>query len=253
MPGFTLVPALVSLTLHGIVLAVLLIGLPGLSDTQPLKEPPRVIHAKLVVEPVRSKPAPAPKPAPKPKPKPKSKPEPKPEPKPVPKPEPKPKPVPKKGPTPEELRRKKAEDAAKAKAEEQARLEALQEELQRQQEDELAAALASEDAMLEEAELVSSYQDLIVALVQRNWTRPPSARNGMSATVGVEMLPTGEIHNADIVEGSGDEAFDRSAIRAVKGLGRIDELGELGRQNPAVFERQFRKFNFVFKPTDLRR
>lgn len=247
MPGFTLVPALVSLTLHGIVLAVLLIGLPGLSDTQPLKEPPRVIHAKLVVEPVRSKAAPAPKPAPKPKPKPK------PEPKPVPKPEPKPKPAPKKGPTPEELRRQKAEEAAKAKAAEQARLDALQEELQRQQEEELAAALASEDAMLEEAELVSSYQDLIVALVQRNWTRPPSARNGMSATVGVEMLPTGEISNAYIVQGSGDEAFDRSAIRAVKGLERIDEISELNRESPAVFERKFRKFNFVFKPTDLRR
>ena len=252
MPGFTLVPALVSLTLHGIVLAVLLIGLPGLSDTQPLKEPPRVIHAKLVVEPVRSKAAPAPKPAPKPKPKPKPvpKPEPKPEPKPVPKPEPKPKPAPKKGPTPEELRRQKAEEAAKAKAAEQARLDALQEELQRQQEEELAAALASEDAMLEEAELVSSYQDLIVALVQRNWTRPPSARNGMSATVGVEMLPTGEISNAYIVQGSGDEAFDRSAIRAVKGLERIDEISEL---ESSVFERKFRKFNFVFKPTDLRR
>ena len=212
-----------------------------------------MIHAKLWVEPVRSKPAPAPKPAPKPKPKPAPKPEPKPEPKPVTKPEPKPKPVPKKGPTPEELRKQKAEEAAKAKAAEQARLEALQEELQRQQEEELAAALASEDAMLEEAELVSSYQDLIVALVQRNWTRPPSARNGMSATVGVEMLPTGEISNAFIVDGSGDEAFDRSAIRAVKGLERIDEIRQLNRENPAVFERKFRKFNFVFKPTDLRR
>lgn len=259
MPGFTLLPALTSLALHGLVLAILLIGLPGLSDSQPPKPMPTVIHAKLVIDqvpPSRSKPAPpkpAPKPEPKPAPKPEPKPEPKPAPKPVPKPEPKPKPVPKKGPSPEELQRKKAAEAAKAKAEEKARLEALQREIQRQQEAELAAALESEDAMLEEAELVSSYQQLIMALVQRNWTRPPSARNGMSATVGVEMLPTGEIHNAYIIKGSGDEAFDLSAIRAVKGLERIDELGELSRQDRAAFERHFRKFNFIFKPTDLRR
>lgn len=253
MQGFRLIPAMVTLLLHGLVAAVLLIGLPGISDSQELKPKPVVIQAKLVIDkvpPSRAKPAPPAKPKPAPKPKPVVKPKPEVKPKPAPEPKPKPKPAPKpKGPTAEEIRQKKAAD----KAAEEARQRALQEQIRKQQQEELAAALASEDAALEEAELVSSYEQLIAQLVTNNWSRPPSARNGMSVTVAIRTLPTGEIISASVVKGSGNEAFDQSALRAVKGLGEIAELGELAQQNRAAYERKFRHFQFKFEPTDLRR
>lgn len=253
MQGFRLIPAMVTLLLHGLVAAVLLIGLPGISDSQELKPKPVVIQAKLVIDkvpPSRAKPAPPAKPKPAPKPKPVVKPKPEVKPKPAPKPKPKPKPAPKpKGPTAEEIRQKKAAE----KAAEEAKQRALQEQIRKQQQEELAAALASEDAALEEAELVSSYEQLIAQLVTNNWSRPPSARNGMSVTVAIRTLPTGEIISASVVKGSGNEAFDQSALRAVNGLGEIAELGELARQNRAAYERKFRHFQFKFEPTDLRR
>ncbi len=246
MSGFRLIPAMVTLALHALVLAVLLVGLPGISDTRELKPQPVVIQAKLVLDkvpPSRAKPAPPPKPAPKPQAKPAPKAEPKPE----------PKPEPKKGPTPEELRRQKAAEQAKAKAREEARQQALQEQIRKQQEAELAAALASEDALLDEAEQVSSYEQLIAALVRNNWSRPPKARNGMVAVVEIQTLPSGEISSQYIVESSGDQAFDLSVLRAVSRLERIEELGELASQNRAAYERHFRRFRFKFEPTDLRR
>ncbi len=248
MSGFRLIPAMVTLLLHGVVAAILIVGLPGISDSREIRPQPVVIQAKLVVDkvpPVRAKPAP----------KPVAKPQPKPQPKPAPKPEPKPaaKPEPKKGPTPEEIQRRKAAEKAAAKAREEAKQRALQEQIRQQQEAELAAALASEDEFISDAEQVSSYEQLIAVLVQNNWSRPPSARNGMSAVVEIQTLPTGEITDAFIVEGSGNAAFDISAVRAVKGLGEIAELRQLVKEDRAAYERHFRRFRFKFEPTDLRR
>lgn len=255
MSGQRLVPALATLSLHGAAAALLLLGLPGLNLSPELKPQPTVIHAKLVIDQIPPKAVPKPKPAPpvkKPEPKPESKPEPKPvaKPKPEPKPAPKPSPAEKpKGPSPEEIKQREAEK----KAAEAARQRALQEEILRKQEEELAAALAAEEEVVDEAEQVSSYQQLISALVQSNWSRPPTARNGMVAVVGIETLPTGEISNQYIVESSGNEAFDLSVLRAVSGLERIDELRELANTNRAAYERNFRRFRFKFQPTDLRR
>ena len=138
MQGFRLIPAMVTLLLHGLVAAVLLIGLPGISDSQELKPKPVVIQAKLVIDkvpPSRAKPAPPAKPKPAPKPKPVVKPKPEVKPKPAPKPKPKPK-----GPTAEELRQKKAAE----KAAEEAKQRALQEQIRKQQQEELAAALKND-------------------------------------------------------------------------------------------------------------
>ena len=40
---------------------------------------------------------------------------------------------------------------------------------------------------------VQTYQAGIYDLVRKNWSRPPSARNGMQARFVVELIPTGEV------------------------------------------------------------
>ena len=242
-----LIPALATLLLHGLIALLIIVGVPGLQQSQELKAKPRVIHAKLVVEkppPAPPKKAPPPKPAPKPKPKP--------EPKPAPKPEPKPEPKPK-GPTPEEIRKKKAEEKAREKAREEAKQRALEEQIRRQQEEELAAAIANEDEAISEAELASTYEDLIGDLVIRNWRRPPTARNNMVVVVKFEILPTGELIRPRVVKSSGVVSFDQSALDAIERVGRIPELQELAREKPVLFGRRFRDAEVTFNPKDLRR
>ena len=129
----------------------------------------------------------------------------------------------------------------------------MEEEIRRQQQKELADALASEDDLVEEGELASTYGDLIQKLIQDNWSRPLSARNGMQATIQIMTTPTGEIVGHQIIKSSGDQAFDLSVTRAVTRLGRIDELAKLAKEDMRAYEKNFRRFNINFSPQDLRR
>ena len=133
---------------------------------------------------------------------------------------------------------------AQAEAERQARLDALASSS-------FSDALAQEAAELQEgeqAELAQTFFQGIRAKVISNWSRPASARNGMQATLRVELVPTGEVVSVALLQSSGDSAFDRSAEAAVRKARRFDVPDE-----PAVFERRFRRFNLLFNPEDLLR
>ena len=93
-----------------------------------------------------------------------------------------------------------------------------------------------------------SYRAEIYELVRQNWSRPPSARNGMSARLLVELIPTGEVVSVSVVEGSGNAAFDQAAEQAVRQARRFPVP-----DNNAQFERYFRRFYFLFQPEDLLR
>lgn len=142
-----------------------------------------------------------------------------------------------------EEQRVAAEKARKAKeAEEQRML------TQRQFEQ----ALEEEEGMLLEdsyATEATSWQDVIAQRIEHNWSRPQSARNGMRCEISINLVPNGHVVNASIVKGSGDAAFDRSALAAVEKAQPFPEVKDIP---PEVFERYFRKFTLVFSPMDRR-
>jgi len=107
----------------------------------------------------------------------------------------------------------------------------------------------SYQAAMVEQELVDAVGYEIQRAVELNWSRPPSARRGMQAILRVSLVPTGGLTSVDIVESSGDSAFDRSAMQATQKAAPFDAVTEL---EPAVFERNFRTFQFRFNPQDLR-
>jgi len=159
----------------------------------------------------------------------------------------------------EEAKKKAAAEAAKKKAADDAKKKAAAEAAQRKAaEDKKAAALAellSDDVGRQQAladtvgdQVAGSLDDLIVMLVSQQWRRPPSARNGMSVEVLIEMLPDGTITNASVTRSSGDVPFDNSAVQAVRNVGRIAEMQQLDR---ATFDQLYRQRRAVFKPEDL--
>ena len=106
--------------------------------------------------------------------------------------------------------------------------------------------------MLEQApvnDMVAAYGAIIQRAIIGRWSRPPSARNDMKAELVINMLPTGEVVGVEIAVSSGDPAFDRAAERAVKKVGRFNELQGMPIE---VFEDYFRRFRLIFKPEDLR-
>lgn len=98
------------------------------------------------------------------------------------------------------------------------------------------------------AQQVRTYQAGIYDLVRKNWSRPPSARNGMQARFVVELIPTGELLSVALVDSSGNAAFDRSAELAIRQAKRFSVP-----EDNAVFEASFRRFYFLFRPEDLLR
>lgn len=171
----------------------------------------------------------------------------------------------------EEAKKKAAEDAKKKAAADDAKKKAAAVEAAKKKaaaaaaaaarkatEDKKAQALAellSDDTQRQQAladeqgnEVAGNFDDLIVSLVSQQWSRPPSARNGMSVEVLIQMLPSGAITNVSVTRSSGDKPFDDSAVAAVKNVGRIPELQKLDR---ATFDSLYRQRRMVFKPEDL--
>lgn len=150
--------------------------------------------------------------------------------------------------------KKKAEEARKKREQEaKAAEEQRQAQLRQQREQEaFAEALAQEQAALAEesyAMAAQSYKGAISQRIRQNWSRPPSARKGMQCTLSIKLVPTGRVINVDLIESSGNDAFDRSAIQAVK---RAEQFPEVKEMEPEVFERYYRELELIFKPQDLR-
>ncbi|MEH6584926.1 MAG: cell envelope integrity protein TolA [Halioglobus sp.] len=237
-PRIIVRPALVSLALHGLLLAALTMNWASSeSEIVKVKPVPNVINARLV-DVSEFQPKPKPKAKPKPRTRPKvaaSKPKPvaKPNPKPVAKAPVKPKPKPKVEPKPEP-RITEEELAAITRAD-------------------MARAMEAEDEVLEATatanEMAASYASLIQQTVVNYWSRPPSARNGMEALLQIQLIPTGDVVNVSVLKSSGNSAFDRSAVNAVEKAGSFPELQKLPTRE---FEKTFRRFRLLFRPEDLR-
>lgn len=147
--------------------------------------------------------------------------------------------------------KKQAEEKAKREQKkreqqqaEQRRREALQQEFEE--------ALKEEEGLLQEDEFATdaaSYADMIRKRIEQNWSRPPSARNGMRCELTIDLVPNGRIVDVNIKTSSGNLAFDRSALAAVKKVEVFPEVKDIPIE---VFERHFRKFSLGFQPEDLR-
>lgn len=164
----------------------------------------------------------------------------------------------------EEAEKKRVADE-KEKAEEQQRLEEEQrkqeeqriaEEKRLQEEqariDEFNEALAAEEgyqAELASQEVVGSVGAMIRQQVVQQWSPPPSSRKDMVAILKVTMVPTGRLVQVDVIESSGNAAFDRSVVQAVQKAQPFDMVKTL---DSVVFEKNFREFRFLFSPQDLR-
>ncbi len=226
------VPVPFAILLHAAAIAALYSGWQPAKDTTRVIKPQIVNSTLLVLEPkARPKPPPPPK---------------------VSQPEPAPQEV---EATPEvkpqvdpAVARREAEAAARLReAQQQARLRALADSS-------FVNALADETSALEEGaaaadiEIAQSYRFGIYQLVVANWSRPPSARNGMETTLQVDLVPTGDVVSVTLIQGSGSSAFDRSAEAAVRKARRFEVPVE-----SALFEKYFRRFILLFKPEDLLR
>jgi colicin import membrane protein len=104
-------------------------------------------------------------------------------------------------------------------------------------------------AAKEDKQVANSYLQLIQARLSQQWNRPKSARRGMETLIELRLVPTGRIVGVEILESSGDIAFDRSVEQAAY---KAAPFSELQKMKPRIFEQYFRSVKIVFNPEDLR-
>ena len=110
----------------------------------------------------------------------------------------------------------------------------------------LMSELAERHAVTDD-EKAKAYASQIKREVEQVWSRPPSARNGMEVLLQVHLVPTGEVVDVHVLSSSDNDAFDRSAIQAVRKADRFQVPAE-----SRLFESTFRVFELLFRPEDLR-
>jgi colicin import membrane protein len=268
-------PIIGAVAVH-LVVFTLLIGSWSFSYSKPKTfEIPKSIKAELVVlekpKPVQEKPVVT---QPKPKPETVSKPKPKVETKPVVQPKPEAKPVQPKPvepkpvePKPNTVNVSKPIETKPAVVETPKQTETKPEPAPTEDLFEnLLAEMAAEDSAIQEqieaieqsqirqAEIAAQVSDYIVVITQQveeKWSRPVELRlmdlSNIEAVVAVEILPTGELQSATVVQPSGNENYDQSVLRAIEKVRRFTVP-----QDSEVFEAGgFRKLNITFRPEDL--
>ncbi|WP_196157294.1 cell envelope integrity protein TolA [Reinekea sp. G2M2-21] len=265
-------PIIGAVAVH-LVVFTLLIGSWSFSYSKPKTfEIPKSIKAELVVlekpKPVQEKPV-VTQPKPQPKPETVSKPKPKAETKPVVQPKTEAKPVLPKPvePKPNTVNVSKPAETKPAVVETPKQTETKPETAPAEDLFEnLLAEMAAEDSAIQEqieaieqsqirqAEIAAQVSDYIVVITQQveeKWSRPVELRlmdlSNIEAVVAVEILPTGELQSATVVQPSGNENYDQSVLRAIEKVRRFTVP-----QDSEVFEAGgFRKLNITFRPEDL--
>jgi colicin import membrane protein len=237
-------PLLVTFGLHLLVVLALVWRMPVNHTVVAQVAKPVAIQASLVeASTLKKQAAPQNKPEPKPVAQPKPKPKPQPKPTAAPKPQSKAQPAVQPKPEPD----KKATPLTPAPK----RTEPSPEQIAAEARKEFERQLASQSGQAGDQQ--ASKRDQIAAIIRQavvnRWTRPPSARNGMVVILAIQMVPTGDVVGVSVLQSSGNLAFDRSAINAVERAGRFPEVADLAIKQ---FERDFRRFELIFRPEDLR-
>ncbi len=152
-----------------------------------------------------------------------------------------------------EQQRFKAQQEAEAKKREQERLaeeKRKQEQLTKERAEQAQREeLARQQAEAAKAKAEQDRQATITATaaiqrkVNNSWIRPMTSSKGLSCTIQVKLLTSGDVMEAHVINSSGDAVFDRSAENAVRKASPLPVP-----KDPSLFANHFRTFTFVFKP-----
>jgi colicin import membrane protein len=140
------------------------------------------------------------------------------------------------------LDKKKKQDK-KRKEEERVRIKALQKQIA--DEEQFAADQIAH-------EMATGIDVYIKRILSSNLRIPSTARNGIKAMVRIKLLPSGKIVGVELIESSGNSAFDKAAEQAVWRSESFPRVAEIASASPRYFNRELRTFIITFKPEELR-
>ena len=76
------------------------------------------------------------------------------------------------------------------------------------------------------------------------WNKPFVLNEDIKVSIKIKLVPSGEILSKTVIESSGNDKFDDSAMKAVNKISFLKEVSNVSRED---FEKYFREINLVFK------
>ena len=95
-----------------------------------------------------------------------------------------------------------------------------------------------------EREVILKISAIIQDKISSVWIKPNSLSKVLAAKVLINLAPSGEVINFEMVEPSNDKVFDESVLIAINKISFFEEVLGLDRK---LFESNFRNFKLVFK------
>lgn len=132
-------------------------------------------------------------------------------------------------------KKRKADEEAKQKAEAEKKRKA--DEDRKRRESDLQKALEAEQSSQQNAQAINAFALAVTERVTSNWIRPPATDLGLKVKLKVRVSDQGSVLAVQVIESSGNSAFDRSAEAAVY------KSDPLPAPPPGV-----RELNFIFDP-----
>lgn len=98
-------------------------------------------------------------------------------------------------------------------------------------------------------ETKASYEilDAMTTRITKSWKRPYSYQGGLEVYLRMTLEPNGELKNVRIVRASGNDAFDRSALSAVKDASPFNEIVGV---DDEIFKEKYQSLTVKFRPED---
>ncbi len=91
---------------------------------------------------------------------------------------------------------------------------------------------------------LTRYSSLIKNQVMENWKRPSNINPNLKTEIEITIVPTGEITSSTIIQSSGNNVFDESAMRAISKVQSFEGLN----MQMNIFDEHFRNFILIFSP-----
>lgn len=91
---------------------------------------------------------------------------------------------------------------------------------------------------------IADVDGVLARLISDQWHKPPGAADGMKAEIHIKMSRDGKIEKADVTRGSGLDAFDLSAVTALRSIGVVKEVAQL---DDATYEKAYRSRTILLK------
>lgn len=113
----------------------------------------------------------------------------------------------------------------------------------------LEQLVEEESSLIQRKSEIREVQTFVVRIIDRIstfWSRPLSAYDDMVVELNIQLVPAGDLVGVRLMAGSGDDAFDRSALLAVQKASPLPVPDD-----PLLFDRYFRSINLKFSPKDL--